>query len=333
MIDKSECDFEMGRTARFKDLAMHKWEHWGDIIPAFTQADGVSFDNDSKTNTKKSLKRYNPFEWLNIDFIFDESGLQEAYSDIKQQNLIMEKQGKEFRKYKGFFAWFTGMIVINEDVIKKATSSDGYIYLLYLKSCFVFFLMLSLIGILILWPFYWQAAYDNNASSKLTFLQMITVFEISYSEWRLWLVFFLTFAYSVAGYRFVYSLVIKMKDLKDYEEEIRDDDHDFKLAKRSVMVKNIPSYLATRHWNSLITQVIRERYSKEFEGVTTLGRYHIMYKLLNERIDIASKLNKHMNSLIQNQNCVRTEKEKAKDKVNEQMISDYQAQLKIKSNN
>jgi hypothetical protein len=123
-----------------------------------------------------------------------------------------------------------------------------------------------------------------------------------YSEWRLWIIFFLVFAYSVAGYRFVYKLVIKMKDLKNYEEEIRDVDHDFKLAKRTVMVKNIPSYFSTMHSNSLITQVIRERYAREFEGVTTLGRYNVMYKLLNERIDIASKLNKHMNRLIQNQN-------------------------------
>lgn len=123
-----------------------------------------------------------------------------------------------------------------------------------------------------------------------------------------------------------------MKDLKNYEEEIRDVDHDFKLAKRSVMVKNIPSYFSTKHCNSLITQIIKERYAKEFEGVTTLGRYKVMYKLLNERIDIASTLNKHMNRLIHNQNCIRTDKEKKQDKNNEQIIEDCQAQLKIKSN-
>jgi uncharacterized protein YeeX (DUF496 family) len=136
--------------------------------------------------------------------------------------------------------------------------------------------------------------------SKSTFLQTITVFEVTYSEWRLWIIFFLTFAYSVAGYRFVYNLVIKMKDLKNYEKEIQDADHDFKLAKRTVMVKNIPSYFSTEHSNSLIAQVIKHRYN-DYEGVTTLGRYNVMYQLLNDRIDIASKLNKHMNILIKNQ--------------------------------
>lgn len=133
MLEKVDSDFETLRNDRIQDLAMHKCEHCGDIIPMFSNIGDSHFDDDTKV-TKKSLKRYNPFEWLNIDFIFDESGLQEAYRDMKQQDLIMAKQGKEFRKYKGFIAWFTGMIVINEDIIKKATSSDGYIYLLYLKS-------------------------------------------------------------------------------------------------------------------------------------------------------------------------------------------------------
>lgn len=91
-----------------------------------------------------------------------------------------------------------------------------------------------------------------------------------------------------------------MKDLKNYEKEIQDADHDFKLAKRTVMVKNIPSYFSTEHSNSLIAQVIKHRYN-DYEGVTTLGRYNVMYQLLNDRIDIASKLNKHMNILIKNQ--------------------------------
>lgn len=70
------------------------------------------------SSRKNNLKRYNPFEWLNIDFIFDESGLQEAYKDVKEENYKKAKEDKEFHKYKGFLAWLRGMIIIDEDVIK-----------------------------------------------------------------------------------------------------------------------------------------------------------------------------------------------------------------------
>ena len=44
-----------------------------------------------------------------------------------------EKQENEFYKPKGFWAWLRGMIIIDDAMMKKACSSDAYIYLLYLK--------------------------------------------------------------------------------------------------------------------------------------------------------------------------------------------------------
>lgn len=76
---------------------------------------------------------------------------------------------------------------------------------------------------------------------------------------------------------------------------------------------------------------MKERYGRDFEGVTTLGRYKVLYKLLNERIEIASDLNKHMTKLYSNTSCIRTAKDKQEDIIHELAIPECQEKLKIKS--
>ena len=213
-------------------------------------------------------------------------------------------------------------------LLNKATSSDGYIYLLYLKWWSWFFLGLSIIGWWFLCPFYYLGSIDNE---KATLLQSLTVFEVTNSEWRVLVMFLFAFAYSLIGYQFVYSLVIKMKDFKEYEDEIREDDHDFKLAKRTVIIRNIPNYFSTLYSNIKLTNLLRERIGTSFEGVTTLGRYRNLFRLLNERIEIASRLNKHMNRLYRLQESERSAKTKKEEKHSEQAVVECQSKLKLKS--
>lgn len=213
-------------------------------------------------------------------------------------------------------------------LLNKATSSDGYIYLLYLKWWCVFFFCLSIIGVGVLWPFYYFGSIENE---KATLLQSLTVFEVANSEWRVWVMLLVSFSYSLIGYWFVYALVIKMKDFKGYEDEIWEDDHDFKLAKRTVIIRNIPNYFSVLHSNIKLASILSERSGNNFEGVATLGRYRNLFRLLNERIEIASRLNKHMSRLYKLQECVGSSKTKKEERHSEQAVIEWQSKLKLKS--
>jgi Late exocytosis, associated with Golgi transport len=212
--------------------------------------------------------------------------------------------------------------------LNKATSSDGYIYLLYLKWWCVFFLCLSIVGVGVLCPFYYFGSIENE---KATLLQSLTVFEVSKSEWRVWVMLLISFGYSLIGYWFVYALVIKMKDFKDYEDEICEDDHDFKLAKRTVIIRNIPNYYSVLYSNVKLASILSERAGSSFEGVTTLGRYRNLFRLLNERIEIASRLNRHMNRLYKLQEWVGSNKTKKEERHSEKVAVEWQTKLKFKS--
>lgn len=186
------------------------------------------------------------------------------------------------------------MIVIDDAMMKKACSSDAYIYLLYLKWCAIFLFVLSIIGIFFLCPFYYFGSKDHE---KATFLQKITVFEITHSHWRIWIMFLISLAYSVIGYRFVYNLVIQLKDFKDYKEEFDQIDNDYQVSKKVVRIRNIPDYLSVAFCNERLNKIFTERYGRDFETASTLGRYKTLIDLVNSRISLASKLNKHMMAL------------------------------------
>ena len=114
-IENEETEFN--KTPQQKRLSIHRWENWGDWVKTESSEDTEN-KSPEKSSKKNSLKKYNPYEWLNIDFIFDESGLQEAYRDIKRERLKRAKEDKEFSKYNGFLEWLKGMIVIDEKIIK-----------------------------------------------------------------------------------------------------------------------------------------------------------------------------------------------------------------------
>lgn len=243
------------------------------------------------TMSKRHISRYNPLETLNLNADIDESDIVEAFKDQNFNDLKYKKQDIEFYKYKGFWAWVRGMIVIDDAMMRKACSSDAYIYLLYLKWCAIFLFVLSIIGVLLLCPFYYQGTREEKAA---TFLQSITVFEIKHSNWRIWTMFFISLTYSVVGYRFVYNLVIKLKDFRDYKEEYDNVDNDYQVSKKVVMIRNIPDFLSVRYVDEKLKKIFSRRYGRDFENVSTLGRYSRLFDLINDRISIASKLNKHM---------------------------------------
>lgn len=73
------------------------------------------------------------------------------------------------------------------------------------------------------------------------------MFEVTHSEWRVWIMFLFSFVYSIAGYKFVYTLMIKLKEYKRYDDENPNNDSEVLLAKRTVMVKNVPPYFSTKY--------------------------------------------------------------------------------------
>lgn len=221
-------------------------------------------------SSKIHISRYNPLESLNLEKVADESALLNAFKDINFNDLKYKKQDIEFYENKGFWAWIRGIVVIDDEMLKKACSSDAYIYLLYLKWCAIFLYVLTLMGVLFLCPFYYQGTKDDV---KATFLQKITVFEIIHSKWRIWVMFLVSLTYSIVGYRFVYNLVIKLKEFRYYKEEYDDIDNDYQVSRKVILIRNIPDYLSVEHCNTIISKLFHDRYKKDFVSVKTLGRY------------------------------------------------------------
>ena len=116
LIEKSENEFSRTVLPTQK-LTTHRCENWGELAQNADIEEIEKLEQENKS-TKNSLKKYNPYEWLNIDFIFDESGLQEAYRDLKLENMKRAKEDKEFSHYNGFWEWLKGMIAIDEKIIK-----------------------------------------------------------------------------------------------------------------------------------------------------------------------------------------------------------------------
>lgn len=53
--------------------------------------------------------------------------------------------------------------------------------------------------------------------------------------------FFVALTYSIIGYRFVYLLVIQFKNFRYYKEETADLESDYEIAKKTVVIRNIPT--------------------------------------------------------------------------------------------
>lgn len=273
--------------------------------------------------SRKHLSKYNPVETFKLENLFNEAEIKETVIDLDALQYKRRQQDIEFYRYKGFWAWVRGMVLIDDEMLRKACSSDAYIYLLYLKWCSFFFFALSVIGICFLCPFYYQGAQDH---ARATFLQKITVFEIVYSNWRVWVMFGVSLTYSIVGYRFVYNLVIMFKDFKIDDQETDDDEvNDYAVAKKTILIRNIPPWYSVPYASALLTKVFTERYGREFETVITLGRFQTLYELLKQRIHIATKLNHHMEKLY-------SQEAKEDDKKHEEGIMKYQTQLRLKNN-
>jgi hypothetical protein len=219
--------------------------------------------------------------------------IKQAFKTINQSVFKHQKQDHEFYKYKGFWSWFRNMVMIDDAMTKKACSSDAYVYLLYLKRCAIFLFILSIVGVGFLCPFYYFGKNNDNS----TFLENLTVFEIIHSKWKIWIMFTISLAYSVLGYYFVYNLIIPLKDFRYYKEQNDTLSEDYYVSKKTVMITGISDDLSVDKSNKLLNSVLESRYGIEYKEARTLGRYNNLYKLLKERIDIASKLNDLMAKL------------------------------------
>ena len=137
------------------------------------------------------------------------------------------------------------MVIIDDELMSKACSSDAYIYLLYLKWWAIYLFFLSVVGVFFLCPFYYFGAEDG----KIHFLQRITVGEIIHSEWRIWVIFAISITYSIIGYKFVYNLVIHFKNFLYYKEENESLSEDYRASRKTVMLVNIPEHLTVKECN------------------------------------------------------------------------------------
>ena len=295
--EKYEDDEEDGTHQRMSvaQLGKNRCDDCGDCILKFNKNDSRPLIK--RKESKSTCIRYNPIESLKISSDIDESELKEAYKNLNALSLKQRKQDLEFYKYKGFWAWIRGMIIIDEEMMKKSISTDAYIYLLYLKWCAIFLFFLSIMGVLFLCPFYFTGTQETK---QATFLQKITVFKIIHSDWRIWIMFCVSMAYSIIGYRFVYNLVIQFKNFRYYKEETDIIETEYEIAKKTVQVKYIPDHYSVKRVNDNIDSVMKENYDG-YRSVSTLGRYEKLYDLFQERIDTASELNEHMIVLYQTQ--------------------------------
>ena len=67
------------------------------------------------------------------------------------------------------------------------------------------------------------------------------------------------------------------------------------------MITGISDDLSLDKSNKLLNSVLESRYGMEYKEARTLGRYHNLYKLLKQRINIASKLNDLMTKIYSNE--------------------------------
>lgn len=224
------------------------------------------------------------------------SNIKEAFKTINDMIFKSQKQNDEFYKYKGFWPWFKNMVNIDDAMVKKACSSDAHIYLLYLRGCAIFLFVLSVVGIFFLSPFYYQGSNEEES----TFLAKITVFSITHSNWRIWIMFVISLSYSIVGYYFVYNLISQLKDFRYYKEETDTISEDYHVSKKTILILGITDFLSVEYANKLLDTFLKNRYGSDYRDVRTLGRYHSLYRLLKERIDLATKLNDLMTQLFFN---------------------------------
>jgi hypothetical protein len=111
----------------------------------------------------------------------------------------------------------------------------------------------------------------------------------------------ISLACSVLGFYYVYNLIIQLKDFIYYKEQNDTLSEDYYVSKKTVMITGISDDLSVDKSNKLLNSVLESRYGMEYKEARTLGRYHNLYKLLKERINIASKLNDLMTKIYSNE--------------------------------
>jgi hypothetical protein len=290
-----------------------EYEENGDSTPIIGRPDvpnhweecGDSIDTSSKSSSRSKLSkrkhsvlpciRYDPLERMRVESELNLDELREAYRHLNNLDFKQRQQDLEFYKYKGFWSWIRSMLLIDDTIMKKACSTDAYIYLLYLRWCAIFLFFQSIVSVAFLCPFYYFMA---TRKGKTTVLQELTVFEIVRSDSWVWIMFFVALAYSILGYRFVYLLVIQLKNFRYYKEETADLESDYEIAKKTVVIRNIPTNFSVKFWNNLLFSLFKERY-EGFLAVSTLGRYQKLYGLYRHRLSIAAELNQNILQLYQ----------------------------------
>lgn len=131
---------------------------------------------------------------------------------------------------------------------------------------------------------------------------MITVFEIVHSPILVWVVFVFAWGYSIFGYYFLYDLAQQFEAPRPNINQ--EHDSDINVAKRTVVLENIPSFLSTKECNDVMNGILKEKYGKKFIAASTLGDYKKLYQLCRERIKLASDLNKFLVNAFENPNQV-----------------------------
>jgi hypothetical protein len=98
----------------------------------------------------------------------------------------------------------------------------------------------------------------------------------------------------------VYNLIVQLKDFRYYKEENDTISEDYHVSKKTILILGITDFLSVEYSNKLLDTFLKKRYGSDYRDVRTLGRYHSLYRLLKERIDLATKLNDLMTQLFFN---------------------------------
>ena len=180
---------------------------------------------------------------------------------------LYQKEGDA--KQLSFFGWIKEVHKLDIDSIKTIWNYDGYIYIYYLRMCAIFFLILSILNMLCLYVYNYV---DLEENSQLTPIQKITILSMFGSKTKTLLIYAITVVNSIAGNIFIFRF---MNLFKRIEFQASHEDYgDYEVSKTTIMIHEIPSYLPIFECNTLISQIFKSRFGREFEAVHTVGKYN-----------------------------------------------------------
>jgi hypothetical protein len=186
-----------------------------------------------------------------------------------------------------FLAWIRFVYNTDDKQVFSLCNAEGFLYLYFLRSAGIFFLILSVSSIVVMIPLF--IVKFENVERQL--LQKLTIENAYDSSAKLYVVLLFSFIYTFMAYFFVYNFKRKLISIQGKVQS--EDSYDAEISRHTLHIRGINANLSYIDAKKLMQSYFDISYAGRVAEIHVIPHYDVLMDLIERKSTFESKLNKY----------------------------------------